>query len=269
MQFSFNAGRSRDVWQGFSTRWYSTTRDSRCWHDPRLQHALLQSLKLAGLDMLIATPLGVLLALGPRALARPARRRVQLPHAVPAGDAGDGDGRLAAAGLHACSSRSSSSARPPRCWATSPSRSPTWWSSCAAGCSRSGGHTRKRPRDLGATPCGDAAAGAAAAAAAGDLLQPADRVRDLDRRLRDQPLPLLRLVDCDTVPIQIYCATRAARRLPSLNAFATIMVLVTLSALVVACLVYTHVDPRRAATPGRRHGRRRWRGCRRSRRRSR
>lgn len=65
IQFSFNAGRSVTAWQGFDlTRWYFTDTRSSVWHDPRLQHALFQSLKLAGLDMLIATPLGVLLALG-------------------------------------------------------------------------------------------------------------------------------------------------------------------------------------------------------------
>lgn len=65
IMFSFNAGRSVTSWQGFDlTRWYFTDTRSSVWNDPRLQHALLQSLKLAGLDMLIATPLGVLLALG-------------------------------------------------------------------------------------------------------------------------------------------------------------------------------------------------------------
>ena len=46
--------------------------------------------------------------------------------------------------------------------------------------------------DLGATPWETLSAGAAAAAAAGDPLQPDDRVRDLDRRFRDQPVALLR-----------------------------------------------------------------------------
>jgi spermidine/putrescine transport system permease protein len=65
IQFSFNAGRSVTAWQGFSlTRWYWGDPVNSVWYDPRLQHALIQSLKLAGLDMLIATPLGVLLALG-------------------------------------------------------------------------------------------------------------------------------------------------------------------------------------------------------------
>jgi spermidine/putrescine transport system permease protein len=65
IMFSFNAGRSVTSWQGFSlTRWYLDDPRSSVIGDPRLQHALLQSLKLAGLTMLIATPLGVMLALG-------------------------------------------------------------------------------------------------------------------------------------------------------------------------------------------------------------
>ena len=62
--FSFNAGRSRSVWQGFSLRWYAGDPDLSVLHDPRLAHALTQSLKLAALTMLIATPIGVAMALG-------------------------------------------------------------------------------------------------------------------------------------------------------------------------------------------------------------
>ena len=62
--FSFNDGRSRSVWQGFSTRWYWGDPDQSVLHDPALRSALEQSLRLAGLDMLIAVPLGVGLALG-------------------------------------------------------------------------------------------------------------------------------------------------------------------------------------------------------------
>jgi spermidine/putrescine transport system permease protein len=65
IQFSFNAGRSVTSWQGLSlTRWYWGDPVNSVWHDPTLLTALIQSLKLAGLDMLIATPLGVMLALG-------------------------------------------------------------------------------------------------------------------------------------------------------------------------------------------------------------
>ena len=62
--FSFNAGRSRSVWQGFSLRWWSGDPTLSVFHDPDYTHALTHSLLLAGLDMAIATPLGVLLALG-------------------------------------------------------------------------------------------------------------------------------------------------------------------------------------------------------------
>jgi spermidine/putrescine transport system permease protein len=64
VQFSFNATRSRTVWQGFSTRWYWGDPVDSVWHDPTLRHALVQSVKLASADVVVATPLGVLLALG-------------------------------------------------------------------------------------------------------------------------------------------------------------------------------------------------------------
>jgi spermidine/putrescine transport system permease protein len=62
--FSFNDGRSRSVWQGFSTRWYWGDPDQSVLHDPVLRGALEQSLRLAAYDMLIAVPLGVGLAIG-------------------------------------------------------------------------------------------------------------------------------------------------------------------------------------------------------------
>jgi spermidine/putrescine transport system permease protein len=64
VQFSFNSTRSRTIWEGFSTRWYWGDPVDSVWHDPTLRHALVQSFKLAGADVLIAVPLGVLLALG-------------------------------------------------------------------------------------------------------------------------------------------------------------------------------------------------------------
>jgi spermidine/putrescine transport system permease protein len=64
IQFSFNDGRSRTTWQGFSFRWYWGDQTQSVWHDPSLRQALFNSLTLAALTMLIATPLGVALALG-------------------------------------------------------------------------------------------------------------------------------------------------------------------------------------------------------------
>jgi len=79
IQFSFNAGRSRSAWQGFSLRWYITDPALSVLNDDSLRLALTQSLKIAVLTMVIATPLGVGLAIGlarwkgPGARARPTR----------------------------------------------------------------------------------------------------------------------------------------------------------------------------------------------------
>ena len=62
--FSFNAGRSRSVWQGFSMRWYWGDPYNSVLHDPTLRGAIEQSLRLACFDMVIAVPIGVGLAIG-------------------------------------------------------------------------------------------------------------------------------------------------------------------------------------------------------------
>jgi spermidine/putrescine transport system permease protein len=62
--FSFNAGRSRSVWQGFSLEWWINNPDLSVLHDPRLTSAIRQSLILAVATMAIATPIGIALALG-------------------------------------------------------------------------------------------------------------------------------------------------------------------------------------------------------------
>ena len=62
--FSFNAGRSRSVWQGFSLRWWIDDPDLSVLNDPTLTSAIRQSLILAVATMAIATPIGVALALG-------------------------------------------------------------------------------------------------------------------------------------------------------------------------------------------------------------
>lgn len=64
VMFGFNEGRSRSAWQGFSFRWYFQDPNLSVLHDPSLRAALVQSLQLAALTMLIATPLGVALAIG-------------------------------------------------------------------------------------------------------------------------------------------------------------------------------------------------------------
>ncbi|MGH2752553.1 MAG: ABC transporter permease [Actinomycetota bacterium] len=64
VQFGFNDGRSRTAWQGFSLRWYLDDPDLSVWNDPSLRGALFQSLRLAVGTMLVATPIGVALAIG-------------------------------------------------------------------------------------------------------------------------------------------------------------------------------------------------------------
>ena len=72
--FSFYSGRSRSTWQGFSLRWYWGDPFSSVWHDDSLLRALRNSLVLAALTILVATPLGVGLALGlTRWRGKPAR----------------------------------------------------------------------------------------------------------------------------------------------------------------------------------------------------
>ena len=189
------------------------------WHDPTLQRALIQSLKLAGAGHADRDPDRRGAGAGPGPLARPRLGRLQLPDAVPAGDARDRDGRLAASGVH-----SALHLHPPR----------HDWPRCSGHVTfsisyvvvivrgrlfsigrsvRGGGRRSRRHRR------GSAAPGAAAAAAAGDLRQPDDRVRDLDRRLRDQPVAVLRR----QLRRRCRCASTARpapRRCPRANALA-------------------------------------------------
>jgi spermidine/putrescine transport system permease protein len=62
--FSFNDGRSNAVWDGFSLRWWLYEPAGAVFQRPDYRSALSQTLKLAFGDMLIATPIGVTLALG-------------------------------------------------------------------------------------------------------------------------------------------------------------------------------------------------------------
>ena len=65
VQISFNAGRSRSVFQGFSLQWYQAIFDATSEnYDDTLLEALAQSLRLSIISMPIATILGVGLAIG-------------------------------------------------------------------------------------------------------------------------------------------------------------------------------------------------------------
>jgi spermidine/putrescine transport system permease protein len=63
VRISFNSGKSRSSFQATSFRWYWDDPAS-VWQDQALQTALGNTLKLAGLTMLIATPLGIAMAIG-------------------------------------------------------------------------------------------------------------------------------------------------------------------------------------------------------------
>ena len=62
--FSFNKGRSRTVWQGFSMRWYYGDPVRSVWHDASLHTALTHTLWLGLLATVVTVPLGVAFALG-------------------------------------------------------------------------------------------------------------------------------------------------------------------------------------------------------------
>ena len=62
--YSFNDGRSRTTWQGFSFRWYFGDKTLSVWHNEALHTALLQTIKLGVIATLITVPLGTLFAIG-------------------------------------------------------------------------------------------------------------------------------------------------------------------------------------------------------------
>lgn len=61
--FSFNSGRSRSVWQGFSLRWYTWDPNGSILNDPSLRGALIHTVLLALIATAITVPLGVGFAL--------------------------------------------------------------------------------------------------------------------------------------------------------------------------------------------------------------
>jgi spermidine/putrescine transport system permease protein len=72
--FSFNAGRSRIVWQGFSMRWWTSDPTDALLHDPAMRQAMIQTYRLSVITVSISVPLGTLFAIGiDRWHGRPAR----------------------------------------------------------------------------------------------------------------------------------------------------------------------------------------------------
>jgi spermidine/putrescine transport system permease protein len=64
VRISLNSGKSRSTFQSPSFRWYWGDATSSVWHDASLHTAMFNTLKLAVLCMLIATPVGVAMAIG-------------------------------------------------------------------------------------------------------------------------------------------------------------------------------------------------------------
>ena len=64
VRISFNSGKSRSTFQATSFRWYWGDKVSSVWHNATLHTAMFNTLQLAALCMLIATPLGVMMAIG-------------------------------------------------------------------------------------------------------------------------------------------------------------------------------------------------------------
>lgn len=62
--FSFNNGKSRTTWQGFSMRWYWGDPNLSVWNDASMHTALVHTMVLGLLSTVIAVPLGVAFALG-------------------------------------------------------------------------------------------------------------------------------------------------------------------------------------------------------------
>ncbi len=64
VRISLNSGKSRSTFQSTSFRWYWGDATSSVWHDDTLHTAMWNTLKLAVLCMVIATPVGVAMAIG-------------------------------------------------------------------------------------------------------------------------------------------------------------------------------------------------------------
>ena len=81
--YSFNDGRSRTVWKGFSFRWWFGDKYSSVLHDLSMRQAIVNSLVLSVTTMLIVTPLGLALAIGSHRMKGKSATAVQGMTSVP------------------------------------------------------------------------------------------------------------------------------------------------------------------------------------------
>ncbi len=64
VMFSFNAGRSRSTWQGFSMRWWYQDPFDSLWHDPTLAYRDDPDVQAFLATVILAVPLGTAFAIG-------------------------------------------------------------------------------------------------------------------------------------------------------------------------------------------------------------
>ncbi len=81
--YSFNDGRSRTVWQGFSLRWWTGDPNASVLHDASMRHAIVNSLVLAFTTVAIVVPIGISLAVGAHRLRGRSATAVQGLTSVP------------------------------------------------------------------------------------------------------------------------------------------------------------------------------------------
>ncbi len=81
--YSFNDGRSRTVWQGFSLRWWTGDPNASVLHDASMRHAIVNSLVLAVTTVAIVVPIGISLAVGAHRLRGRSATAVQGLTSVP------------------------------------------------------------------------------------------------------------------------------------------------------------------------------------------
>ena len=81
--FSFNDGRSRSVWQGFSFRWWFGDPYGSVFHDVAMRQSIVNSLVLAISTMVIVVPLGITLAIGAHRIRGKSSTAVQGLTSVP------------------------------------------------------------------------------------------------------------------------------------------------------------------------------------------
>jgi spermidine/putrescine transport system permease protein len=81
--YSFNDGKSRTVWQGFSFRWWFGDKYSSVFYNDSMRQAIVNSLVLATTTMLIVTPLGLALAIGSHRLKGKSATAVQGMTSIP------------------------------------------------------------------------------------------------------------------------------------------------------------------------------------------